>query len=210
MENCKQILQQGIQALEIQNNEQQLDALLSFILLIEKWNKTYNLTAVRNREDMARLHILDSLTVLPFIQGSHIADIGTGAGLPGIPLAIFSPNTQFTLVDSNSKKTRFVQQAILELKLKNVSVQHNRVENFQPKELFSTVIMRAFASLPDIMNLTRHLIAPSGTLLAMKGQQPNDDEISSLKTTHKITRLTVPGVEAERCLIQIQGDARHG
>jgi len=210
MENCKQILQQGLQALEIQNNEQQLDALLSFILLIEKWNKTYNLTAVRNREDMARLHILDSLTVLPFIQGSHIADIGTGAGLPGIPLAIFSPNTQFTLVDSNSKKTRFVQQAILELKLKNVSVQHNRVENFQPKELFSTVIMRAFASLPDIMNLTRHLIAPSGTLLAMKGQQPNDDEISSLKTTHKITRLTVPGVEAERCLIQIQGDARHG
>jgi len=210
MENCKQILQQGLQALEIQNNEQQLDALLSFILLIEKWNKTYNLTAVRNRDDMARLHILDSLTVLPFIQGSQIADIGTGAGLPGIPLAIFLPNTHFTLVDSNSKKTRFVQQAILELKLKNVTVQHNRVENFQPKELFSTVIMRAFASLPDIMNLTRHLIAPSGTLLAMKGQQPNDDEIASLKTPHKITRLTIPGVEAERCLIQIQGDARHG
>jgi len=207
MENCRNILQQGLQTLNIAYTEAQLDALLKFIVLIEKWNKTYNLTAVRNREDMVRLHILDSLTVLPYIQGNRVADIGTGAGLPGIPLAIFLTDVEFILVDSNSKKTRFVQQAILELKLKNVSVQHSRVENFQPGRQFSTVTMRAFASLQDIMNLTKHLIAPSGILLAMKGQQPASEEVDSLSTAYSIIQLNVPGVEAERCLIQIQGES---
>lgn len=207
MENCQKILQQGLESLEIKSDTDQLKKLLAFIQLIEKWNKTYNLTAVRNREDMARLHILDSLTVLPFIEGNRVADIGTGAGLPGIPLAIFLPDVKFILVDSNSKKTRFVQQAILELKLKNVSVQHSRVENFQPDILFSTVTMRAFASLQDIMDLTKHLIAPSGILLAMKGQQPDIAEINALTTPHSIIQLTVPEVEAERCLIRIEGVA---
>lgn len=210
MENCKKILQQGLQTLEIPYNEVQIDALLKFIALIEKWNKAYNLTAVRNIEDMARLHILDSLTVLPYIHGNKVADIGTGAGLPGIPLAIFLPAVEFVLVDSNSKKTRFVQQAILELKLKNVSVQHARVENFIPNELFSTVTMRAFASLQDIIQLTKHLIAPSGILLAMKGQAPNAEEIKILSTPHTIIQLTVPEVEAERCLIRIEGVTEHG
>jgi len=207
MENCQKILQQGLESLEIKSDTDQLKKLLAFIQLIEKWNKTYNLTAVRNREDMARLHILDSLTVLPFIEGNRVADIGTGAGLPGIPLAIFLPDVKFILVDSNSKKTRFVQQAILELKLKNVSVQHSRVENFQPDILFSTVTMRAFASLQDIMDLTKHLIAPSGILLAMKGQQPDIAEINALTTPHSIIQLTIPEVEAERCLIRIEGVA---
>jgi len=210
MENCKKILQQGLQSLEIKSDTEQLAKLLAFIKLIEKWNKTYNLTAVRNREDMARLHIIDSLTILPFIHGNRVADIGTGAGLPGIPLAIFLPDVEFILVDSNSKKTRFVQQAILELKLKNVSVQHSRVEEFQPDSLFSTVTMRAFASLQDIMDLTKHLIAPSGILLAMKGQQPDNAEINALTTPHSIIQLTVPDVEAERCLIRIEGVAEHG
>jgi len=210
MENCQKILQQGLQSLEIKSDTEQLEKLLAFIKLIEKWNKTYNLTAVRNREDMTRLHILDSLTVLPFIHGNRVADIGTGAGLPGIPLAIFLPDVEFVLVDSNSKKTRFVQQAILELKLKNVSVQHSRVENFKPDTLFSTVTMRAFASLQDIMALTKHLIAPAGILLAMKGQQPDSAEIKALTTSHSIVQLTVPEVEAERCLIRIEGVAEHG
>jgi len=206
MENCRNILQQGLQTLDITYTETQIEALLKFIELIEKWNKTYNLTAVRNREDMVRLHILDSLTVLPYLHGERVADIGTGAGLPGIPLAIFLPEIEFVLVDSNSKKTRFVQQAILELKLKNVSVQHSRVENFQPDALFSTVTMRAFASLQDIMNLTKHLIVPSGILLAMKGQPPTSEELDLLTTAHTIIQLNVPEVEAERCLIQIQGE----
>jgi len=210
MENCKNILQQGLQTLEINYNDVQIEALCKFIRLIEKWNKAYNLTAVRNIEDMARLHILDSLTVLPYIYGNKVADIGTGAGLPGIPLAIFLPDVEFVLVDSNSKKTRFVQQAILELKLKNVSVQHTRVEKFIPNALFSTVTLRAFASLQDIIQLTKHLIAPSGVLLAMKGQSPNAEEIKILSTPHKIIQLTVPEIEAERCLIRIEGVAEHG
>jgi 16S rRNA (guanine527-N7)-methyltransferase len=158
---------------------------------------------------MARLHILDSLTVLPYVQGSHVADIGTGAGLPGIPLALFLPDVEFTLVDSNSKKTRFVQQAILELKLKNVNVIHSRVETLVPESLFSTVIMRAFANLQDIMHLTKHLISDKGILLAMKGQTP-DKELNEIAQPYSIIPIHVPGIEAERCLIQIEGMTENG
>ena len=209
MNMCQQILQEGLQELNISADEHKLESLLAFIKLIEKWNKAYNLTAVRKPEDMARLHILDSMAVMPFIQGNRVADIGTGAGLPGIPLAIFLPDIEFTLVDSNSKKTRFVQQAILELKLKNVKVIHSRVENLQTDTFFSTVIMRAFASLEDIMRLSRHLIDKEGILLAMKGQTP-DLELNEIAQPYSIIPVHVPGIEAERCLIQIEGMAENG
>ncbi len=209
MENCRKILHQGIQELAIPVNDNALELLLTFIRMIEKWNKAYNLTAIKNREDMACLHILDSLTVLPFIKGSQIADIGTGAGLPGIPLAIFLPDIEFTLVDSNSKKTRFVQQVVLELKLKNVKVLHQRVEDMSAETVFSTVIMRALANLQDIMQLTRHLMNTQSILLAMKGKQP-DEELATMTIPYSIIPLKIPGVEAERCLIQIQGFANNG
>jgi 16S rRNA (guanine527-N7)-methyltransferase len=209
MENCQKILQQGLQELNITVDKNQLDALLAFIKLLEKWNKAYNLTSVRNKEEMAKLHILDSLAILPHIKGGLVADIGTGAGIPGIPLAIFLPETQFTLIDSNSKKTRFVQQAILELKLKNVKVVHARVEKFQTDFLFSTVIMRAFANLQDIMQLTKHLIAPEGVLLAMKGQCP-DEELVNMTEKYSIIPITVPGVDAARCIICIEGISNNG
>ncbi|NOR68423.1 MAG: 16S rRNA (guanine(527)-N(7))-methyltransferase RsmG [Methylomarinum sp.] len=210
MENCRKILQQGIQALNIEATDDQVELLLAFIKLMEKWNKAYNLTAVRNREDMVRLHILDSLSILPFVEGKQVADIGTGAGLPGIPLAIFLPDVEFTLVDSNSKKTRFVQQAILELKLKNVKVMHSRVEKVEPEAPFSMVMMRAFASLPDIMQLTSHLIDEKGVLLAMKGQRPDDEELLAIKQPYEIISVHVPGIEAERCLIKIEGVPANG
>ncbi len=209
MENCRKILQHGIQELNIPTNDKVLELLLAFIKLIKKWNKAYNLTALRNPDDMARLHILDSLTVLPFIKGRRVADIGTGAGLPGIPLAIFLPDVEFILVDSNSKKTRFVQQVILELKLKNVTVLHKRVEDMQTESAFSTVIMRAFANLQDIMQLTRHLVEPHGILLAMKGKQPTA-ELASMSIPYSIIPVHVPDVEAERCLIQINGLSENG
>ncbi len=210
MENCRQIMQSGLNELQISFDSAQVDALLAFVLLIQKWNKAYNLTAVRDREDMVRLHILDSLTVLPYLKDRSVADIGTGAGLPGIPLAIFRPDIAFTLVDANSKKTRFVQQAVLELKLKNVTVVHARVESFQPNKLFSTVLMRAFSSLPDIMSLTRHLLLQDGILLAMKGHQP-EQELASILESYSIKPVKVPGVAAERCLVQIEGVAQnHG
>ncbi|MCK5829414.1 MAG: 16S rRNA (guanine(527)-N(7))-methyltransferase RsmG [Methylococcales bacterium] len=209
MEKCRTIMQQGLQELNIEADEKKIELLLAFIKLIEKWNKAYNLTAVRNREDMVRLHILDSLAILPFVKGDRIADIGTGAGLPGIPLAVFLPNVKFTLVDSNSKKTRFVQQAILELKLDNVSVMHNRVEKIHVDAPFSSVIMRAFSNLQEIIALTRHLISNQGIVLAMKGQKPTE-ELTSFSEQYTIIPIIVPGVEAERCLIRIEGIIQNG
>jgi 16S rRNA (guanine527-N7)-methyltransferase len=209
MEACREILEEGVSQLDIVSDEEKMLKLLAFIKLMEKWNRTYNLTSVRQKEEMAKLHILDSLVVMPHLQGDCIADIGTGAGLPGIPLAIFLPETQFTLVDSNAKKTRFVQQAVLELQLKNVKVVHNRVEKINSHLLYSTVIMRAFSSLQDIMNLSRHLIAPQGILLAMKGHLA-EEELVNFSEPYSIIPLKVPSVDAERCLIRIKGVANHG
>lgn len=206
MESCRDILETGLDALQISWSEAQIDRLLAFLKLIEKWNKAYNLTAIRIREDMARLHLLDSLAVLPYIKGERVIDIGTGAGLPGIPLAIFLPGTRFTLLDSNAKKTRFVQQAVLELKLGNVEVCHSRVEAFQPEKKFDTVITRAFAALPSIIQMTAHLLNDEGELLAMKGQNPRD-ELAEVKVKSSVVSLQTPGVEAERCLVIIQKDA---
>lgn len=202
MEACRNILESGLSALNLSHTTKQTEQLLDFIKLIAKWNKAYNLTAVRNNEDMARLHILDSLAILPHIEGKRVIDIGTGAGLPGIPLAIFMPEVEFVLLDSNAKKTRFVQQVILELKLKNVSVLHSRVENYQPQLGFDTMTMRAFASLPDIMKLTAHLLRADGVLLAMKGQIP-EAELAEIDAQTTLIKINVPEVEAERCLVRI-------
>ncbi len=204
MEQCRKILQQGLAEMGLGYQPGQLDMLLDFLVLMNKWNKAYNLTAIRDVEQMATLHILDSLAVLPYINGPRVADIGTGAGLPGIPLAVLSADTEFVLVDSNSKKTRFVQQAVLELKLSNVRVVHSRVEDFQPEQLFSTVMMRAFADMKTIMRLTRHLLAENGRLLAMKGVNPVQ-ELQEIEENGQVIPLSVPGIEAERCLICIEG-----
>jgi len=202
IESCRDILVSGLAALNINLAEDQVQQLLNFIKLIEKWNKAYNLTAIRDKEDMVRLHLLDSLTVLPFVEGRRVIDIGTGAGLPGIPLAICLPQIEFTLLDSNAKKTRFVQQVVLESGLKNVAICHSRAEQYQPGPVFDTVITRAFASLPDIIELTGHLLAEGGVLLAMKGPDVKTElvEISADKT---LIPIKVPGVEAERCLVRI-------
>jgi len=203
MDACRKKLQQGLIDLPLDIGESGLEDLLSFINLIVKWNKAYNLTAVRDPEEMVSLHILDSLSILPHIKLPRVADIGTGAGLPGIPLAICMPDCHFVLVDSNSKKTRFVKQAVLELKLKNVEVVHSRVELLKAEPLFSTVITRAFAEMAVILKLTGHLLDEEGWLLAMKGQQPNQ-ELEEIEADYSVIPLTVPGIDAERCLIQLK------
>jgi 16S rRNA (guanine527-N7)-methyltransferase len=203
MEDCRNILVSGIALLNLHVTDQQIDQLLSFIKLIEKWNKAYNLTAIRNREEMARLHILDSLAIVPHVEGKRVIDIGTGAGLPGIPLAICLPEVDFTLLDSNAKKTRFVQQVVLELKLKNVTVLHSRVENYHPEHGYDAVLTRAFASLPDIVKLTAHLLAEGGVLLAMKGQNL-DAELAEITAKKSVISVSVPGTDVERCLVRIQ------
>ncbi|TRW94423.1 16S rRNA (guanine(527)-N(7))-methyltransferase RsmG [Candidatus Methylobacter oryzae] len=203
MEECRKILVNGIASLNLNVTDGQVDQLIGFIKLIEKWNKAYNLTAIRNREEMTRLHILDSLAIVPHIEGKRIIDIGTGAGLPGIPLAICLPEIGFTLLDSNAKKTRFVQQVVLELKLKNVEVLHSRVESHHPEQGYDAVLTRAFASLPDIVKLTAHLLAANGVLLAMKGQNM-EAEIAEINAESAVIPLSVPGADVERCLVRIQ------
>jgi 16S rRNA (guanine527-N7)-methyltransferase len=202
MDNSRDVLVTGLVDLGVSATEQQIDLLLAFVRLIEKWNKTYNLTAIRNREEMLRLHILDSLAVLPFISGKNIIDVGTGAGLPGIPLAIFMPNVQFTLLDSNAKKTRFVRQAVLELKLENVEVVHSRVEQLKRAGEFDAVLSRAFASLRDIMQWTDYLLQAEGVLIAMKGQKPVA-ELEQLERVYSVESIVVPGIDAERCVVRI-------
>jgi 16S rRNA (guanine527-N7)-methyltransferase len=203
MDTCEQRLRDGITALDLSLTDAQITALLAFIKLIEKWNKAYNLTAIRCIDDMVTLHLLDSLSILPFLHGNRVIDIGTGAGLPGIPLAICRPDITFALLDSNAKKTRFVQQAILELKLKNVTVHHQRVENYQSAAGFDSILTRAFASLPDIIGITSHLLAKGGVLLAMKGQDLQAEWAQvSAKTT--VIPINVPGIAAERCLIRVE------
>lgn len=201
--DCRKILVSGIASLNLNVADHQVDQLLDFIKLIEKWNKAYNLTAIRNREEMVRLHILDSLAIVPHIEGKRIIDIGTGAGLPGIPLAICLPEIGFTLLDSNAKKTRFVQQAVLELKLKNVAVLHSRVENYHPEQGYDAVLARAFAGLPEIVKLTAHLLNKDGVLLAMKGQNP-DAELAEITAKKSVVSVSVPGANVERCLVRIQ------
>ncbi len=152
-----------------------LQQLLTYLVLLEKWNKTYNLTAVRTIEDMVGLHIVDSLSVQSLITGQTILDMGTGAGLPGIPLAIFYPNKVWTLLDSNGKKTRFLQEVIRQLALKNVVIVHQRAEQYQVDIKFDQVIARAVGSVAELTKTAAHLVSPQGQCLWMKGQNPKDE-----------------------------------
>ncbi len=202
MDDSRQLLIKGIEYLRLDVSPAQIDLLLAFVSLIQKWNKAYNLTAIRDRDEMLRLHILDSLAILPYVTGQKIIDVGTGAGLPGIPLAILMPEVQFTLLDSNSKKTRFVQQVVLELKLNNVEVVHSRVEKLGRAGEYDAVLSRAFASVDGIMNLTEHLLQAEGVLIAMKGQSP-EAELKNIQRSYTVNSIVLPGVEAERCVLRI-------
>ncbi len=178
---------------------------VSYIDLLTRWNKAFNLTSIRDPLDMMTLHIADSLSIHPYLHGDHIADIGTGAGLPGIPLAIFYPHMQFTLLDSNHKKTRFVTQAVHELKLPNVAVIHARTEEYRPETLFSSVVSRAFASIQVMLETTEHLIQPDGQFLAMKGNYPTE-EIKGIPprfSLNSVHPLTIHGLDAARHLVCI-------
>ncbi|MEW5756875.1 MAG: 16S rRNA (guanine(527)-N(7))-methyltransferase RsmG [Pseudomonadota bacterium] len=201
-------LKAGLARLHLSAEEGQVAGLLRLLALIGKWNKVYNLTAIKDPREMLTHHLLDSLAVLPYLHGRRIIDVGTGAGLPGIPLAIMSPQREFVLLDSNNKKTRFVTQAVIELGLKNVTVQNLRVEEYRPGAPFDTVVSRAFASLAEMVQWTQALRAPQGVFLAMKGQL-SAEELAALPAGFKIKEiaaLQVPGLEAERHAIIIAAE----
>jgi len=198
-------LQLGAQQLGIALSAAQQEQLLGYLELLIKWNKAYNLTAVRDPDEMVSRHLLDSLSVVPFVQeaGDNWLDVGSGGGMPGIPLAILFPERRFTLLDSNGKKTRFLTQVKLELKLANLEVIHNRVEAFQPALPFSGIVSRAFSSLDDFANWTRHLGDQQTQWLSMKGVHP-DDELQALPADFRLQHsqvLKVPGCQGQRHLL---------
>ncbi|WP_404439080.1 16S rRNA (guanine(527)-N(7))-methyltransferase RsmG [Stutzerimonas chloritidismutans] len=198
-------LKQGATLLGVDLSDAQQEQLLAYLALLNKWNKAYNLTAVRDPAEMVSRHLLDSLSVAPHVEqsGSRWLDVGSGGGMPGIPLAILFPERRFTLLDSNGKKTRFLTQVKLELKLDNVDVVHSRVEQFKPEQAFTGITSRAFSSLADFANWTRHLGNSDTYWLAMKGVQP-DDELQALPADFQLARclvLKVPGCQGQRHLL---------
>lgn len=196
----KLLLEQGLEQFGLGALEPQLS---NYLFLLKKWNTAYNLTAVRDLESMISKHLLDSLAILPWVNGRHIIDVGTGPGLPGIPLAIAKPEQNFVLLDSNGKKTRFLNEVKRQLHLKNLEVVHFRVENYHPTQGFDTVVSRAFSSLAQMVQWTEHLIANDGIWLAMKGRHP-DAELLEIKQSYKVEHYTVEGVEGERCCVLIE------
>jgi 16S rRNA (guanine527-N7)-methyltransferase len=201
-------LAEGLAALELDLSDHVQHQLINFLHLLVKWNRAYNLTAVRQPEQMVTRHLLDSLVIGPYIQGPRILDVGTGAGLPGIPLALAYPNCQFTLLDSNGKKIRFVTQAVAELGLVNVDVVQSRVEAYQPASRFDTVTARAYSSIEELVKQTAHLLADGGQYLIMKGAYPVA-EIEAMPAGYvleAIHQLRVPKLESERHLLVVRAN----
>lgn len=184
----------------------QVEQLLKYLELLFQWNKVFNLTAIHDFNEAVTLHIIDSLLMISHLHGERIIDVGSGAGLPGIPLAIVCPEKVFTLLDSNGKKTRFLNQVKIELALLNVEVIHSRVEDFHPSHGFDSIITRAFSSLEEMVQCTHHLLAPKGLFLAMKGVYPAE-EIERIPVDFKVRsldRLTIKGLKVERHLVKIE------
>jgi len=183
--------------------------LLDYVALLAKWNRVYNLTAVRRPEQMVTRHLLDSLAVLPYLKPGRVLDVGSGAGLPGIPLALAREECRFVLLDSNRKKTRFMHQAVAELGLTNVEVVAERVEAYRPQAPFDTIVSRAYSSIAELVGGARHALAPDGLFLIMKGVYPLA-ELEGLPpglAVEAVHRLRVPGLDAERHVLVVRPTA---
>ena len=187
----------------IQVSEQQKDQLIELVNLLNKWNKAYNLTSVRDPQEMLVKHILDSLVVSPYLQGDRFIDVGTGPGLPGLPLALINPDKQFVLLDSLGKRVSFIRNAVLKLRLTNVTPVLSRVEEYQPEEKFDGVLSRAFASLKDMTEWCHHLLSSDGLFYALKGiyHQEEVQNLNDIFTVEKVVSLDVPTLVGERHLV---------
>lgn len=196
-------LRSGLEALKLPLAETAQEKLLAYLELLAKWNKTYNLTAIRDPEKMVSHHLLDSLAVLPHLPAGALADVGSGGGLPGIPIAIAEPERAVTVNDANHKKAAFLQQAIIELRLANAQVHVSRVQAWRPAQKFACVIARGFAELADFIAACRHLLAPGGVLAAMKGVYPAEElaRVPAGADCRDVRRLVVPLLDAERHLV---------
>lgn len=201
----RELLVSGAGELGIELDPLRAAALLKLVDELEQGNTQFNLTAIRDRPGMLQKHVLDSLSLQPYLRGERLADVGTGAGFPGLVLAVNNPKRRFTLIEATGKKARFVEQTAQRIGCGNVLVVNSRAENYRPFELFDTVVARALASLADFAAYAGHLCAPGGRLLAMKGKRP-DDEISALPRAFRVLavhRLKVPGLPDERHLVEM-------
>ena len=200
-----ELLEDGLYDLELEEILGGDNLLMEYVTELMNWNRVYNLTSVRKPTDIVTRHILDSLTILPHLHGERILDIGTGAGLPGIPLAIACPEREFVLLDSSSKKLRFVQQTLGILNLDNVTLVDSRVEEYKPDALFDTIICRAFSDLPDFYRYAARLCNDEGRMLAMKGVYPMTEVecLEDKSVIEDVVALKVPGLDAERHLVSM-------
>ncbi|MCE9632893.1 MAG: 16S rRNA (guanine(527)-N(7))-methyltransferase RsmG [Methylophilales bacterium] len=196
-------LSNGLATLGLKLSPETQQKMLDYLALLAKWNKVHNLTAVRELDDMVTLHLLDSLAVLPHLTASNVLDVGSGGGLPGIPLALALPELQVTVVDSSHKKATFLRQAKAELGLDNVQVVCERVEAYQPEIKFHTIISRAFSDVSEFVRLTQHLLEQNGMWLAMKGVYPYDELAQTTDVTSTVQLLTIPGLDAQRHLVKL-------
>ncbi|GAB2946997.1 16S rRNA (guanine(527)-N(7))-methyltransferase RsmG [Aquaspirillum soli] len=205
MSSSRDELQHGLTTLGLTASLEQIDQLLAYVDLLDKWNRVYNLTAVRESERMLSYHVLDSLAALPHITARRVLDVGSGGGMPGILFAILRPDWQLTLLDANHKKTTFLKQAVIELGLSQVEVVCDRVEAYQPADKFDVITSRAFAELNEFIRLTRHLLTTDGYWAALKGVYPYE-EIAQLPAdirVQAVEALQVPNLEAERHLVKL-------
>ena len=199
------MLASGARELGIELDSVRAETLLNLVDALEEGNAQFNLTAIRDRPGMLRKHVLDSMSLAPYLRGDRIADVGTGAGFPGLVLAVVDPQRRFTLIEATGKKARFVEQTVQRIGCGNVLVVNSRAESYRPSELFDTVVARALSSLADFVAYAGHLCAPGGRLLAMKGKRP-DGEISALPKSFRVLavhRLSVPGLTDERHLVEL-------
>lgn len=195
-------IESGLGQLPFETNDKLADKCAHFIEQLVKWNKTYNLTAIRSADEMVGRHILDSLAIAPYIVGTDVIDVGSGAGLPGIPLAIFYPEKKFVLLDSSGKKTRFITHATIELGLSNVQIVQSRVEDYRERQ-FDHVVCRAFTALPNLSGKLFHLLKKDGTVLAMKGREDTTLKTDSRLQVKQTISYNVPLLAAERQLVEL-------
>ena len=203
----RDLLIEGSQRMDLALSDQVIDQLMTYLDLVEKWNRVYNLTAIREREEMIKLHFLDSLSILKHVHVKNILDVGSGAGFPGIVLAITKPELKVTVMDSVNKKTTFMQQVKSELSLMNLDVVNSRVEDYQPTTLFEAVTSRAFANLKNMMSLTQHTLQKEGVWLAMKSKDVKQELDAFEKNQYTLIPLEVPFINAERYLVILKKDS---
>lgn len=196
------LLQSGLSQLKLSLSQADQEKLITFLHFLKKWNKAYNLTAITDMEQMIAYHLLDSLSIAPYVTGEHVVDVGSGAGLPGIPLAIFYPQKKFVLIDSVGKKTRFINQAARHLDLNNVTGVHTRALEYPTPQAFDTMTARAVGSMAYLLPIAQHLLRPSGELLVMKSEL-SSEERSQLDSDARVISLKVPGISTERSLVYI-------